>query len=258
MKDTLEYYFHKTPIESTKYLHYLQFYERLFRENRPTVLLEIGVCNGGFLKASKDFLINLGQGPQEIIAIGVDINPRALSQKAYGLEVLIGDITSPRFLNELPSLIFDLTNGLQVDFIIDDGPHFWSSQLDLVTLALRTIAAKKSIIVVEDIHTSYHPGFPGTKGTKPFTEFVKDALDVMQRRSIWCTNSGILPGSETLSRESEIYKLIESKVRSIEVCESIVCFKVDEQYCLTPNVSIRSSNSMAPTVFDLRHESKFI
>lgn len=118
--------------------HYGALYEWLLadlRERDGVRLLEFGVGKGGSLRAWEEYL------PKAEI-IGVDSNAKTAEVKTERAKVVIGDLKSPEFREQLG----------QFDVIIDDGDHDPDSQLALFDLWWPNA---KSLYVVEDVGCPY-------------------------------------------------------------------------------------------------------
>lgn len=89
----------------------------------PVSLLEIGVNRGGSLRMWE------GLGPN-IRVYGIDIDPKCKAAESEQSKVFIGDQSDPDFLRRVL-----LEAKPPVDFVVDDGSHYFSDILiSFVTL----------------------------------------------------------------------------------------------------------------------------
>lgn len=187
----------KSPYKTIKHSTYFDSYEEIFSKYRNTefVFLEIGVLGGGSLFMWRDYF-----GPKARI-IGVDLNPQAKKWESEGFEIYIGSQSSEDFWSNFFSEV-----GM-IDVVLDDGGHTYEQQI-ITTECLLPAINDGGMIVIEDTHTSYMNGF-GPK-SKSFIEYTKAMIDNVNKRFGRFDNGNS-----------------ERRVWSIEIFESIVCFKVD-------------------------------
>lgn len=149
--------------------HYLDVYDGLMGPwmGKPVSFLEIGVYKGGSLRMWRDFF-----SPKASLTF-LDIDPGCKALEIPGTEIRIGDQTDVAFLQKTA------TERGPFDIIVDDGGHKMDQQLT----SFRTLWPQLKdggLYIVEDVHTSYWPGFGGgfrAKGS--FVEFAKDLVDRM-------------------------------------------------------------------------------
>lgn len=150
-----------------KWDHYFDVYERYFCcfLDRPIVLLEIGVNQGGSLEMWRNYF-----HPDSII-IGVDINPQCKIFEKDNIFIEIGSQDDPLFWN------FVMQKYSNFDIIIDDGGHVMKQQIvSFVELFPRL--NNGGIYLCEDTHTSYWIKFGGNiKGNRTFIGFAKNLVD---------------------------------------------------------------------------------
>jgi hypothetical protein len=166
----LERMFYENPGRGvTKWTHYLPFYEQVLTPFRGKAVrfLEIGVFRGGSLDLWRRFL-----GPQAVL-YGVDIDPACAARVTAPNQVRIGSQDDAAFLNG----VVDEMGG--VDIVLDDGSHIGRHQLASFR-ALWPRLTPGGFYMMEDLHTSYWPGFEGGL-RKPGTgiELVKAIIDDM-------------------------------------------------------------------------------
>lgn len=149
--------------------HYLDVYDGLMGPwmGLPVSFLEIGVYKGGSLRMWRDFF-----APQAKLTF-LDIDPACKALEIPGTEIRIGDQTDVAFLKQTAA------DRGPFDIIVDDGGH----KMDQQITSFRTLWPELKdggLYIVEDVHTSYWPGFGGgfrAKGS--FIEFAKDLIDRM-------------------------------------------------------------------------------
>jgi SAM-dependent methyltransferase len=137
---------------SHKMTHYPFVYDQLLKPRldagKPVRLLEIGVQNGGSLEIWKKYL------PPGSEIHGVDINENCLRLEfPENVHFHLGSAASQDFMSRT------FENGM-FDIVIDDGSHVCTEVL-LAFLHLFPRLAPGGIYIVEDLHTSYWPGFGG-------------------------------------------------------------------------------------------------
>ncbi len=151
-----------------KWVHYLPVYDRYlgpYRDANPA-MLEIGVSFGGSLDMWRRFF-----GPNAIL-FGIDVNPACAERVVAPNQVRIGSQDNPHFLNEVVNEMGRL------DIVLDDGSHVGRHQ----EISFRTLFPKLAaggIYMIEDLHTSYWPGFWQGGMRKPGTgiELLKTLVD---------------------------------------------------------------------------------
>jgi hypothetical protein len=149
--------------------HYLEFYDELLAgwQGRDVSFLEIGVYKGGSIPMWQGFL---GPGSRLVFC---DIDPACRALALPGTTVEIGDQADAMFLEQVvaPHWPFDL--------IVDDGGHRMNQQITSFR-HLWSRLADRGLYIVEDVHTSYWPGFGGgLRAPGSFVEFAKDLIDRM-------------------------------------------------------------------------------
>lgn len=149
--------------------HYLDIYDATLGPwmGKPVSFLEIGVYKGGSLRLWRNFF-----APEARLTF-IDIDPACQALKIPGTEIRIGDQADPAFLGKLAA-----ERG-PFDIIIDDGGH----KMDQQITSFRTLwpaLRDGGLYIVEDVHTSYWPGFGGGfRAPGSFVEFTKDLIDRM-------------------------------------------------------------------------------
>jgi len=200
VKNTLSYQSYlKSPIRSIKHSTYFDTYDDLFSRYRgqDITFVEVGVAAGGSLFMWRDFF-----GPQARI-IGVDLNPDAKTWEKDGFEIFIGSQSDEGFWQD-----FIATVG-PVDILLDDGGHTFEQQIITTELLLDNIK-DNGMLIVEDTHTSYMPGF-GEKNFS-FMSYVSNFADKVNQRFGKFNDS-----------------LAEKRVWSVQIYESIVAFHINKQ-----------------------------
>ena len=173
-----------------KWSHYFDIYERHFSRfrNKPIVILEIGVFQGGSLQMWKDYF-----GSQVEIH-GVDINPNCKSLEEENIHIHIGSQTDRAFLQKLKAQI------PMIDILIDDGGHTMKQQR-ITFEEMYTHVKEEGVYVCEDLHTSYWLEYGGgVRRRKTFIEFSKRLID--QLNAYHSRQAGFKPDSFTRTTDS--------------------------------------------------------
>lgn len=150
-----------------KWAHYLDLYARHLPQG-PIRFLEIGVWKGGSLELWRKYL-----GPEAVI-YGIDIDPQCASFVDAPNQVRIGSQSDAEFLRR----VVEEMGG--VDFVLDDGSHRGRDQIASFE-ALFPLLPDGGIYAIEDLHTSYWPGFfgGGYKRRGTGISLVKSLIDDM-------------------------------------------------------------------------------
>ncbi|HVN70701.1 MAG TPA: class I SAM-dependent methyltransferase, partial [Desulfomonilia bacterium] len=137
---------------SDKYASYLTVYDAIFPayQDKPVVVLEIGVQNGGSLEVWSEYFSNAEK------IIGCDIDPKCsgLSYADKRIHVVVGDINVEDTFRAITTLSPDF------DIIIDDASHI-SDNIIRTFLIYFPLLKPGGIYVVEDTHTMYWPDYQG-------------------------------------------------------------------------------------------------
>ncbi|HLQ19391.1 MAG TPA: class I SAM-dependent methyltransferase [Tabrizicola sp.] len=149
--------------------HYLEIYDGLLAgwQGRDIRFLEIGVFKGGSIPMWQGFL---GRDSRLVF---LDIDPACRDLAQPGTVVEIGDQSDPEFLDRVAQ-----AHG-PFDLIVDDGGHKMHQQITSFR-HLWPQLRDRGLYIVEDVHTSYWPGFGGgLREPASFIEFAKDLIDQM-------------------------------------------------------------------------------
>jgi hypothetical protein len=223
MENTLSYRAYlKSPYKSTKHTTYFDVYDSLLCRYIGTDLtfVEIGVLGGGSLFMWREFF-----GPKARI-IGIDLNPNAKKWEKDGFEIYIGSQSDEDFWEKFTKAV-----GM-VDVVLDDGGHTYLQQIVTCEMMFDGIK-EKGMLIVEDTHTSYLPGF-GPRGYS-FIKYVKNIIDKMNGRS---------------GKLNSI--ALEKRVWSVQLFDSVVAFHIDRKASYLPSEST-SNNGMDDSAVDFRH-----
>ncbi|MEV4496195.1 hypothetical protein AB0J84_10880 [Micromonospora arborensis] len=150
-------------------------YERFFHayRDRPVRILEIGI--GGFQEADR------GGASLEMwkryfpraLVFGIDIEDKRFLE-TQRLRTFRGNQADPEFLSKV------LEETGELDIVIDDGSHFCSDQIKSFEFLFPRLAAG-GLYVIEDMETSYWPGFGGSSSdfSNPSTGvgYLKEMVD---------------------------------------------------------------------------------
>lgn len=179
--------------------HYLEIYDELLSDwqGRDVSFLEIGVYKGGSLPMWQGFL---GAGSRLVF---LDIDPACRDLALPGTVVEIGDQADPVFLERIAR-----DHG-PFDLIVDDGGHKMHQQITSFR-HLWPRLRDRGLYIVEDVHTSYWPGFGGGfRNPESFIEFTKDLIDRMHS---WYTEDDAGFPLHPLAREIGAIRYYDSLV----------------------------------------------
>ncbi len=170
MPSQFQEYFEKNTANSIhKWIHYFDIYDLWFKKyrNRPVVILEIGVYQGGSLNMWRDYF-----GPEAQI-FAIDINPLCKQFEAENTKIFIGSQEDREFLKSVKSQV------PKFDILIDDGGHTMSQQI-VSFEELYGHIKDDGIYLCEDLHTSYWPSYGGGyKKPGTFIEYSKNFIDYL-------------------------------------------------------------------------------
>ena len=163
-----------------KWIHYFDIYDFWFKKfkNKPVVILEIGVYQGGSLNMWRDYF------GKEAHIYAIDINPLCKQFEAENTQIFIGSQKDREFLKFLKTKI------PKIDILIDDGGHTMSQQI-VSFEELYDHIQDDGIYLCEDLHTSYRPAYEGGyKNKNSFIEYSKNFIDYI---NAWHVNKSELP-----------------------------------------------------------------
>ena len=153
-----------------KWVHYLDIYEREFSSwrGKSPRLLEIGVSEGGSLELWRAYF------GVDATVFGVDIDPACADRVDPPNQVRIGSQDDAAFLR---AVVEEMGTP---DIVLDDGSHIGRHQLASFKV-LFPLLAEGGLYVIEDLHTSYWPGFyqGGYRRSGSGIDLVKTLLDDM-------------------------------------------------------------------------------
>lgn len=164
-----EYFENNTGNCIHKWMHYLEIYEFWFQKyrNRPVVILEIGVYQGGSLQMWRNYF------GKEAQIYGVDINPNCKRFEAENTHIFIGSQEDRQFLKDLKTKI------PKVDILIDDGGHMMKQQITSFE-ELYDHIKEEGVYLCEDLHTSYYKSYGGGyRKQGSFVEYSKNLIDYL-------------------------------------------------------------------------------
>jgi 23S rRNA U2552 (ribose-2'-O)-methylase RlmE/FtsJ len=195
--------------EIYKWEHYFEIYEKHFSKfrnlERPIVIVEIGILNGGSLQMWKKYF-----GSNAII-YGIDIYEDCKKFEEDNIKILIGSQADSLFLENIISQL------PKIDVLIDDGSHRVNHQKFTFEKLFKHLN-DGGVYLVEDIHSSYWVEYGGgfrRKGT--FIEFAKKIIDQLNARY----------------SEQFFFKpnYLTNNIAGIHFYDSIVCFEIfDSNY----------------------------
>ena len=146
---TLEALFEKTNYATDKLKHhsYIPVYDKLFGpiRNQVSNVLEIGIGSGGSLQLWHDYFLKAQ-------IYGID---RGYVREGLNRFDRIHQIISDAYTAECVE--YFKTNNIQLDIVIDDGPHNKRSQMLAMELYF-PLLSDNGIIVIEDVQDYLAPG----------------------------------------------------------------------------------------------------
>lgn len=167
MNQLQEYFQNNTDNCIDKWLHYFDIYDFWFKKykNKPVVILEIGVYQGGSLKMWRDYF------GEKAKIFAIDIHPACKQFESEKTKIFIGSQEDRNFLTKVKSQI------PKVDIIIDDGGHSMNQQI-VSFEELYGHVKDGGIYLCEDLHTSYWEVYGGGyKKPDTFIEYSKGFID---------------------------------------------------------------------------------
>lgn len=152
-----------------KWMHYFEIYDFWFKkyQNKPVVILEIGVYQGGSLNMWRDYF------GEEAKIYAIDINPSCKQFEKKNTEIFIGSQEDSAFLKYVKKQI------PEIDILIDDGGHTMNQQI-VAFEELYGHIKDDGIYLCEDLHTSYWKIYGGGyKKKNSFIEYSKNFIDLI-------------------------------------------------------------------------------
>jgi hypothetical protein len=150
-----------------KWIHYFDIYEFWFKKykNKPIVILEIGVYQGGSLNMWRDYF------GKEAKIFAIDINPLCKQFETENTKIFIGSQEDRAFLKYVKSQV------PKFDILIDDGGHTMQQQI-ISFEELFDHIKDDGLYLCEDLHTSYWKNYGGGyKSSNSFIEYSKNFID---------------------------------------------------------------------------------
>ncbi len=150
-----------------KWVHYFDIYDFWFKKykNKPIVILEIGVYQGGSLNMWRDYF------GEEALIFAIDINSLCKQFETRNTKIFIGSQEDPDFLKYVKTQI------PKVDILIDDGGHTMNQQI-ISFEELYDHIKEDGLYLCEDLHTSYWKNYGGGyKNPNSFIEYSKNFID---------------------------------------------------------------------------------
>lgn len=184
--------------------NYLRHYERLLSAFRNEVftLVEIGGLNGASLRMWREYF-------QRATIVCLDINPDVKQFESDGVHVEIGDASDAEFLSRVSRKYKD------VSVVIDDGSHRWDHQRIAFQWFFPCLN-NGGIYIVEDLHTSFEPGFSG-EDCASFFDYALNFLRYLNLRGERRKNF-----ETTFNKQ---YVQLAKSIASIEYIPRALCFK---------------------------------
>lgn len=150
-----------------KWIHYFDIYDFWFKKykNKPIVILEIGVYQGGSLNMWRDYF------GEEAKIFAIDINPLCKQFETENTKIFIGSQEDKEFLKYVKTQV------PQFDILIDDGGHTMQQQIVSFEELYHHIK-DDGLYLCEDLHTSYWKNYGGGyKNPNSFIEYSKNFID---------------------------------------------------------------------------------
>lgn len=172
MSQLQNYFENNTGSTIDKWMHYFDIYDFWFKKykNKPIVILEIGVFQGGSLRMWRDYF-----GTEaEIFAI--DINPLCKQFETEKTKIFIGSQEDREFLKNVKDQI------PKIDILIDDGGHTMNQQISTFEIMYEHIN-NEGLYLCEDLHTSYWEIYGG--GYLKETSFIEYSKTFIDRINAW-------------------------------------------------------------------------
>ena len=206
MINNLKKKFNISKYKSLKWEKYFEVYENIFNKfrNKKIIFVEIGIFQGGSLEIWRKYF-----GKKARI-IGIDLNPNCKKFKKKGIEIFIGDQSSPVFWKKFFRRVG------KVDIVLDDGGHTNKQQISTVLNTIKQIK-NGGRLIVKDTHTSYDKKF-GNPSKYSFINFAKQVIDDVNQ-------------TYPFKKIKKFKYSINKYVYGISFYESIVEFKINRKKC---------------------------
>nr|WP_314897219.1 class I SAM-dependent methyltransferase [uncultured Flavobacterium sp.] len=152
-----------------KWIHYFDIYDFWFKKykNKPIVILEIGVYQGGSLNMWRDYF------GEETKIFAIDINPLCKQFETENTKIFIGSQEDKEFLKYVKTQV------PKFDILIDDGGHTMQQQI-VSFEELYDHIKDDGLYLCEDLHTSYWKDYGGGyKNPNSFIEYSKNFIDLI-------------------------------------------------------------------------------
>lgn len=154
-----------------KHPHFADIYDSWFCENRMKIksVLEIGIYEGGSLRTWAEYFPNAD-------IYGIDVKLREWNFPDR-IKAFIGNQQDENFL-------IKTFGDKSFDIIIDDGGHYMKPQKKCLKILFKLLKPR-GVYIIEDLHTSYWPGYGGgLKSQKTTIEKLKSYVDSINHKAI--------------------------------------------------------------------------
>lgn len=230
---------------SDKWASYLEVYEsKLARfRDRPVVLLEVGIQNGGSLEIWCRYF------PKAKLLVGIDINPNIglLRYEDARIHLILGDATTETVAAELDRIA---PSGF--DIIIDDGSHRSSDIVKTFGLLYPRLRSG-GLYLTEDLHCSYwHEWEGGLHDPYSSISFFKRLIDVMNVEHWGLQKTSSQELQEFSDRfDVEFDDEMLANIYSIEFFNSLCVIekRADQLKSLAPRVIVGQVEVVSPTLY---------
>ena len=161
-------FWQESELHSQKGNTFFEIYDELFSKYRGKniTFVEIGVKWGGSLLMWKKYF---GENSR---IIGVDLIPEVKNLEKYGVEIFIGDQSSPTFWESFYNKVG------KIDILLDDGAHTNEAQIISTYNSVKNIN-DGGLIVIEDILSSYQKSYlnPSKYSFVNYSKFLIDDIN---------------------------------------------------------------------------------
>lgn len=193
--------------KNSTYHNYTEVYARYFAglKEKPIKFLEIGIYQGASVKLWEEYFKN---AELHFIDITFQYTQYYSDRSHYHL----CNQESPEDLQK-----FIAKTGGNFDVIIDDGGHTMNQQITSFKVLFPHLKSG-GLYIIEDLHTSYWPGWGGEKTRLNTVAFLKSLVDEVNFIGARTTKASHLAIDPSISKELNIYR---EKIYSIHFYDSL-------------------------------------
>ena len=223
---------------SVKFTSFFQAYADIlsrFRDKEVTIA-EIGVLDSGSLLAWQKWFGN------KATIIGIDANPDVKKFEKDNIKIEIGNQADPVFWEGFFARYPD------VDIVIDDGGHQYFQQA-ITLFSILNYSQKQTLILFEDVHTSFFSNFANPNDEETFLDLMKQLVDNITLQQIF--------SKRYMNRwKKNIDASLVSKFRSIKSMSfyaGILSVNYDPTMELIPSCISNTDENNKKGLIDYRH-----